>query len=98
MCADQLLPTMLSNLESCSNVLPVRNLISQRWLQQVPALLRYTLYSIQQSYLLSDYGHDAGLHPLRQAAKKERMIDEHRLECTEQYISYRPCAHRLTVV
>jgi hypothetical protein len=32
---------------------------------------------------------DAGLHPLRQAAKKERMIDEHRSVCAEQYISYR---------
>jgi hypothetical protein len=29
---------------------------------------------------------DAGLHALRQAAKKERIIDEHRLACAEQYI------------
>jgi hypothetical protein len=29
---------------------------------------------------------DAGPHPLRHAAKKERMIDEHRSSCAEQYI------------
>jgi hypothetical protein len=38
---------------------------------------------------------DAGLHPLRQAAKKERMIDEHRSWCAEQYILCRSSRTRL---
>jgi hypothetical protein len=41
------------------------------------------------------YCQDAGLHPLRQAAKKERMIDEHRSWCAEQYILCRPSRTRL---
>jgi hypothetical protein len=41
---------------------------------------------------------DAGLHPLRRAAKKVRMIDVHRSVCADQYIlqprkaSYLTCA------
>jgi hypothetical protein len=53
-----------------------------------------TTHSFRESFVCG-YCQEVGLHPLRQAAEKERMIDNHRSLCAEQYIFYRPCCTRL---